>query len=146
MVVSKITWEVLFGSHIFQILKSWSLDFSKNQFHFPYFFAFQNGLGELAWLIIKYNLVYNLCFEIIYLYPHVFFKFSIYFLVIYRLIFKWFSHKITVFFLICTTLHDIFFSLILFNWFHVCLFYNYLINKKIILINKIIKHNMSNDL
>jgi hypothetical protein len=58
-----------FGSHIFQILKSWSLDFSKNQFHFPYFFfPFKMDLVSLLGSLRLYIYIhmYILSFQFIF--------------------------------------------------------------------------------
>jgi hypothetical protein len=72
--------------------------------------------------VIKYNLI-NLCFDIKYLHPPLSLNFSIYFLAKYRIVFTWFSHKIIAFFYICASLHNIFFTSILFNWFHIYVYF-----------------------
>jgi len=58
--------------------------------------------------IIKNNLVYDLCFDIGYLHPRPSLNFLIYSSIKYCLVFIWFSHKMKVFFLLCTTLHNCF--------------------------------------
>jgi hypothetical protein len=114
----------------------WILEFNLSLEDSPGSFFFLSCKLKFFFLILSFSINFLRDFFYLSIIFLIFYIDEFYFLIYF------FSHKI---FLICTSLHNIYFYFILFNQFNMCFyFYCHLIEWKIILINKFSKHSQIN--